>query len=171
MAPTKDLSTLFHDTLEDVLYAERHVLKALPKLAKGASNQKLKDAFLKHRDQTETQIERLEKVFELIEKSPRAKKCDAIEGILAEGDEILKEYKGSEALDAGLIAAAQAVEHYEITRYGTLRRWAATLGLSEAEKLLKQTLDEESDTDEALTKLAADFANKMALQAANAETS
>lgn len=167
MTSTKDLSSLFHDTLRDVLYAEKHVLKALPKLAKGASNQKLKDAFLEHRDQTKEQIARLERIFELIEKSPRAKKCDAIEGILAEGDEILEEYEDSDALDAGLIASAQAVEHYEITRYGTLRRWAETLGLKEAEKLLKQTLDEESSTDEALTRLAVDFANKAALQVAS----
>ena len=112
----KTLETLFHDTLRDIYYAERKILAALPKMARGAQDPKLKDAFQSHRDQTEGQIERLQRVFEIIEKAPRGKTCPAIDGILEEGAEILEEYKGSPALDAGLLAAAQAVEHYEITR-------------------------------------------------------
>ena len=120
----KTLQTLFHDTLRDIYYAERKILKSLPKMARAAQSPDLKAAFEKHREQTEGQIERLQQVFEIIGKPARGKTCDAIEGILAEGDEIAEEYKDSAALDAGLLAAAQAVEHYEITRYGTLKRWA-----------------------------------------------
>ena len=118
----KTLDDLFHDTLKDIYYAERKILKSLPKMARAAQHPQLKAAFEKHKDQTEGQIERLQQVFEIIGKAPRGKTCDAIEGILAEGDEIMEEYKGTPALDAGLLAAAQAVEHYEITRYGTLGR-------------------------------------------------
>ena len=150
----KTLDTLFHDTLKDVYYAERKILKALPKMTKGAQSQELKAAFEKHRAETEGQIERLEQVFEIIGKRPQGKTCDAINGILEEGEAILKDYKGSPALDAGLIASAQAVEHYEITRYGTLKRWANVLGLKDAAKLLDITLQQESKTDEDLTALA-----------------
>ena len=136
----KTLETLFHDTLRDIYYAERKILKSLPKMARAAQSPDLKAAFEKHREQTEGQIERLQKVFEIIGKAARGKTCDAIEGILAEGDEIMEEYKDNVALDAGLLAAAQAVEHYEITRYGTLKRWAEVLGLSEAAALLDETL-------------------------------
>ena len=117
----KTLDTLFHDTLRDIYYAERKILSALPKMARGAQDPKLKEAFQLHREQTEVHVERLQQVFEIIGKNPRGKTCAAIEGILEEGEEILQDYKGSPALDAGLLAAAQAVEHYEITRYGTLR--------------------------------------------------
>ncbi|KPF44955.1 ferritin-like domain-containing protein [Rhizobium sp. G187] len=151
---TKTLEELFHETLKDIYYAERKILKALPKMARGAQDEKLKAAFLQHQEETEGQIERLQQVFELIGKRPRAKTCAAIEGILEEGEEILEEFKGSPALDAGLLAAAQAVEHYEISRYGTLRTWAEQLGYKDAVKLLDATLAEESKTDEALTKLA-----------------
>ena len=150
----KTLDTLFHDTLKDVYYAERKILKALPKMAKGAQSQELKAAFEKHRAETEGQIERLEQVFKIIGKRAQGKTCDAINGILEEGEAILKDYKGSPALDAGLIASAQAVEHYEITRYGTLKRWANVLGLKDAAKLLDITLQQESKTDEDLTALA-----------------
>ena len=158
----KTLETLFHDTLRDIYYAERKILSALPKMARGAQDPKLKDAFQSHRDQTEGQIERLQRVFEIIEKAPRGKTCPAIDGILEEGAEILEEYKGSPALDAGLLAAAQAVEHYEITRYGTLMAWAERLGMKEAADLLSQTLDEESKTDSDLTKLAKTAVNAAA---------
>ena len=134
----KDLNELFLDTLKDIYYAEKQILKALPKMAKAAQSQKLSAAFEKHQDETEGQIERLEQVFELIGKPARGKKCDAIEGILDEGKEIMSEYKGTQALDAGLLAAAQAVEHYEISRYGTLKSWATKLGLKQAIKLLDQ---------------------------------
>src|ERR1700749_3268678 len=152
--PAKDLSALFLDTLKDIYYAEKQIYKALPKMAKAAQSPALKAAFEKHHDETEGQIERLEQVFELIEKPARGKKCDAIEGILEEGTEIMTEYKGEPALDAGLLAAAQAVEHYEISRYGTLKTWATKLGLKDAVKLLDETLAEEKKSDDALTKLA-----------------
>ena len=160
----KTLSTLFHDTLRDIYYAERKILKSLPKMKRAAQSDELKAAFEKHEAQTEGQIERLERVFEIIDKTPRGKTCDAINGILAEGDEIAEEYKDNPALDAGLLAAAQAVEHYEITRYGTLKRWATVLGLDEAVKLLDETLQEESQTDEDLTKLADARINDAALK-------
>src|ERR1700753_2689216 len=154
MAADKDLNELFLDTLKDIYYAEKQILKALPKMAKAAQSDKLQAAFLKHHDETEGQTERLEQIFELIGKPARGKKCDAIEGILDEGKEIMDEYKDEPALDAGLLAAAQAVEHYEISRYGTLRSWAAQLGLKDAVKLLDETLAEEKKTDDALSKLA-----------------
>jgi len=162
----KTLETLFHDTLRDIYYAERKILKSLPKMARAAQAPELKAAFEKHREQTEGQIERLQKVFEIIGKPARGKTCDAIEGILAEGDEIMEEYKGNVALDAGLLAAAQAVEHYEITRYGTLKRWAEVLGLTEAAALLDETLQEESQTDVDLTAIADAAVNAEALRPA-----
>lgn len=162
MAKEKTLEDLFHDTLKDIYYAERKILKALPKMARASSSPELKAAFEKHRDETETQIERLQQVFELIGKRAQGKTCDAIEGIISEGEEIIESFKGTPAIDAGLISSAQAVEHYEITRYGTLRRWAEVLGHTEAAALLEQTLDEESSTDEALTGLADASANEMA---------
>ena len=123
-------------------------------MAKAANSDKLRAAFEKHEGETETQIERLEKIFEILGKAARGKKCDAIEGILDEGKEIMEEYEGAPALDAGLLAAAQAVEHYEISRYGTLKTWANQLGLTQAVKLLDQTLAEEKKTDETLSALA-----------------
>jgi len=164
MMADKTLDTLFHDTLKDVYYAERKILKALPKMTKGAQSQELKAAFEKHRAETEGQIERLEQVFKIIGKRAQGKTCDAINGILEEGEAILKDYKGSPALDAGLIASAQAVEHYEITRYGTLKRWANVLGLKDAAKLLDVTLQQESKTDEDLTALADANVNAKAMR-------
>jgi ferritin-like metal-binding protein YciE len=148
------LNALFLDTLKDIYYAEKQIYKSLPKMAKAAASEQLRAAFEKHHDETEGQIERLEQVFELIGKPARGKKCDAIEGILDEGKEIMEEYEDEPALDAGLLAAAQAVEHYEISRYGTLKAWANKLGLKDAAKLLDQTLAEEKKTDETLTKIA-----------------
>ena len=159
---TKTLEELFHETLKDIYYAERKILKALPKMARGAQDEKLKAAFLQHKEETEGQVERLQQVFEIIGKRPRAKTCPAIDGIVEEGEEIMEEFKGSPALDAGLLAAAQAVEHYEISRYGTLRAWAQQLGYKDAVKLLDETLSEESKTDEALTKLAEKAVNSAA---------
>ncbi|MCO5147817.1 MAG: ferritin-like domain-containing protein [Aquamicrobium sp.] len=166
MAKEKTLEDLFHDTLRDIYYAERKILKALPKMQRAAQSQELKAAFEKHREQTEGHVERLQQVFEIIGKAPRGKTCDAIEGIVAEGEEIMDEFKDTPALDAGLISAAQAVEHYEITRYGTLRRWASELGLADAARLLEATLKEEARTDEDLTKLAETSANQRARKAA-----
>jgi ferritin-like metal-binding protein YciE len=150
----KDLNALFLDTLKDIYYAEKQILKALPKMAKAAASDQLRAAFEKHHDETEGHVSRLEQIFDLIDKPARGKKCDAIEGIIDEGKEIMDEYEGESALDAGLLAAAQAVEHYEISRYGTLRTWADKLGIKNAVKLLDQTLAEERKTDETLTKLA-----------------
>jgi ferritin-like metal-binding protein YciE len=150
----KDLNDLFLDTLKDIYYAEKQILKALPKMAKASSSEKLRAAFEKHHGETEGQVERLEQIFELIDKPARAKTCDAIQGILDEGKEIMEEYKGSEALDAGMLAAAQAVEHYEISRYGTLKQWAQQLGMKDAVRLLDATLQEEKKTDQSLTSLA-----------------
>jgi len=150
----KDLNELFLDTLKDIYYAEKQILKALPKMAKAANSDKLRTAFEKHHDETEGQIERLEQIFEQLGKAARGKKCEAIEGILDESKEIMDEYADTPALDAGLLAAAQAVEHYEISRYGTLKAWAAKLDMPQAVKLLEQTLAEEKNTDETLTKIA-----------------
>ena len=150
----KTLDELFHDTLKDIYYAEKKILSSLPKMAKAAQSPQLKAAFEKHERETEGQVDRLEKVFEIIEAPARGKKCDAIEGILDEGKEIMEEYADTPALDAGLLAAAQAVEHYEISRYGTLKAWALELNNPQAAKLLDQTLAEEKKTDESLTKLA-----------------
>ncbi|WP_406851812.1 ferritin-like domain-containing protein [Brevundimonas sp. BH3] len=160
---SKTLENLFYDTLRDIYYAERKILKSLPKMARAAQSSELKAAFEKHKDQTEGQIERLQQVFEIIGKAARGKTCDAIDGILAEGDEIMEEYKDTPALDAGLLAAAQAVEHYEITRYGTLKRWALVLNMKDAAALLDETLKEESQTDEDLTGIADMAVNAEAL--------
>ena len=159
---TKKLDDLFHDTLKDIYYAERKILKALPKMARAAQSPDLKAAFEKHKDETEGHVERLQQVFELMGKRPQGKTCDAIEGILSEGEEIIETFKDTPAIDAGLISAAQAVEHYEMTRYGTLKRWATVLGMKDAAKLLDLTLGEETMTDKALTGLADSSANEMA---------
>jgi ferritin-like metal-binding protein YciE len=155
----KTLDELFHDTLKDIYFAEKKILATLPKMAKAANSEQLRKAFEKHRAETEAQVERLEEVFALIDKKPQGKTCAAIVGITEEGAEIMDGYKGSPALDAGLLAAAQAVEHYEISRYGTLRAWAKELGLNEAANLLEQTLKEEKMTDETLTKIAKSSVN------------
>jgi len=162
MAKEKTLEDLFHDTLKDIYYAEKKILKALPKMARAASSPDLKAAFQKHKDETEVHVERLQQVFELMGKRAQGKTCDAIEGIVSEGEEIIESFKGTAAIDAGLISSAQAVEHYEMTRYGTLKRWAEVLGMDDAAKLLGATLAEETTTDKALTGLADASANEMA---------
>jgi ferritin-like metal-binding protein YciE len=158
----KTLEDLFHDTLKDIYYAEKKILTTLPKMAKAVQNSALKAAFEKHRGETEGHVERLEQVFSIIDKKPQGKTCAAIVGITEEGAEIMQAYKGSPAHDAGLLAAAQAVEHYEISRYGTLRTWAEELGHNDAATLLQQTLDEEEATDQALTELAESVVNQQA---------
>jgi len=162
MAAAKTLNDLFEETLKDIFYAENKILKALPKMAKAAQSDELKAAFEKHMTETEGQVSRLEKVFEMIEVAPRGKRCEAIEGMIEEGSEIMKEFKGAPSLDAGLLAAAQSVEHYEIARYGTLKRWAKRLGLDEAVGLLEETLEEEKNTDQSLTELAEATINEQA---------
>jgi ferritin-like metal-binding protein YciE len=158
----KTLDELFHDTLKDIYFAEKKILATLPKMAKAAQAAELKKAFEKHRDETEGHVARLEKVFAAIDKKPQAKKCDAIVGITDEGAEIMKGYKGSTALDAGLLAAAQAVEHYEISRYGTMKTWARELGLEDVVSLLNKTLEEEKKTDATLTEIADAVVNQHA---------
>ncbi|HEX5931818.1 MAG TPA: DUF892 family protein [Methyloceanibacter sp.] len=158
----KQLDDLFHDTLKDLYFAEKKILAALPKMAKASQSEDLVAAFEKHEQETEGQVQRLEKVFALIDETPRGKNCPAILGIIEEGKEVMDEYKDSPALDAGLLAAAQSVEHYEISRYGTLLAWANELGLEDAVPLLEATLEEEKATDEALTRLAETAINQQA---------
>lgn len=162
----KSLEDLFHETLKDIYYAERKILRALPKMARGAQSPDLKAAFEKHQEETQGQVDRLQQVFELIGKPARGKTCPAIDGIIEEGEEALQAFQGSPALDASLVAAAQAVEHYEIARYGTLHRWAQVMGMKDAAKLLDQTLQEETMTDESLTQIADGSVNQAALEAA-----
>jgi ferritin-like metal-binding protein YciE len=158
----KTLDELFHETLKDIYYAENKLTKAIPKMAKAAQSRDLKRAFEKHATETKGQVARLEKVFKQIGKKPQGKTCAAINGIIKEGDEVAKDFKGSPALDAGLLAAAQAVEHYEISRYGTLKAWAEELGDNESARLLNETLTEERNTDESLTRLAESALNQRA---------
>jgi ferritin-like metal-binding protein YciE len=158
----KTLDELFHDTLKDIYFAEKKILSVLPKMEKAAHRSELKRAFAKHRTETEGHVNRLEKVFAAIDKKPQAKTCDAIVGITDEGAEIMKEYKASPALDAGLLAAAQAVEHYEISRYGTLIAWAGELGHDTVISLLNANLKEEKAADRKLNTLAEGKVNRRA---------
>jgi ferritin-like metal-binding protein YciE len=158
----KKLDGLFLDTLKDIYFAEKKILSALPKMAKKAQSKELKAAFEKHESETEEHVARLEQVFDALGQTPKGKTCDAILGIIDEGKEIMEEYADTPALDAGLLAAAQAVEHYEIARYGTLRTWAAELGHKNIVKLLDTTLGEEKKTNDALTKLAESEVNQHA---------
>jgi ferritin-like metal-binding protein YciE len=158
----KQLDDLFHNTLKDIYFAEKKIVATLPKMAKAATSLDLKKAFEKHKTETEVHVKRLEDVFVLIDAKPQAKTCDAIMGIVKEGEGLIEEYKGSLALDPALIAVAQAVEHYEIARYGTLKCWAEELGIDGAAALLDATLLEEKMTDEALTDLAVSAVNQHA---------
>ncbi len=162
MPNRKNLEELFTETLKDIYFAEQQILRALPKMAREAASPELKQAFETHREQTEGQVERLNRVFEQLGRPARGKTCEAIIGIIDEAKEIMEEFKGAEALDAGLASSAQAVEHYEIARYGTLKTWAQQLGLNDAAKLLDETLQEEIKTDRLLTKLATSTINKKA---------
>jgi len=150
----ESLRDAFEEELKDVLSAEKQLLKALPKMAKAATHEDLKAGFEDHLEQTKTHVERLEKVFEMLDKAPRAKKCKAMEGLIEEGAELMEEDMEPDVLDAMLICAAQKVEHYEIATYGTLVTWARQLGMEEAASILHETLDEEKDTDMKLTELA-----------------
>lgn len=158
-----ELHTLFVDELRDILWAEKHLVKALPKMAKAAKDKALSEAFTKHLEETKGHVERLGEIFSILGLAARAKKCAAMEGLLKEGDELAEEYVDSTALDAALIAAAQKVEHYEIATYGTLRAHAKRLGHGDIVEILSATLDEESAADEALSELALATANEEAL--------
>jgi ferritin-like metal-binding protein YciE len=162
VAKDKTLDDLFLETLKDVYSAEKQILRMLPRMAKAAASAELRKALDTHRDETEGQVDRLEKVFEMIGKPARAKTCEAMQGLVEESKEILEDFKGSDALDAGLLASAQTVEHYEISRYGTLKTWAGQLGLKDAVGLLDQTLQEEKKTDLLLSKLAEQAVNRKA---------
>ncbi len=163
MAKTsKKLDDLFHDTLKDIYFAEKKIVETLPKMAKAATSPELKKAFEKHRLETEGHIKRLEQVFAVIDAKPQTKTCDAILGIVKEGEGFIEEYMGSSALDSALIAVAQTVEHYEVARYGTLKCWAGELDLDDAMALLDATLHEEKKTDAALTALAESAINTQA---------
>jgi ferritin-like metal-binding protein YciE len=154
MMADKDLKELFLHTLKDVYFAEQAIAKALPRMVDGAENPDLADAFTTHLEQTQGQITRLQQVFELVGTKAEGVPCEAIQGILKEGDEVAEKFQGGPALDAGLIAAAQAVEHYEIARYGVLVAWAEKLDLADVADLLEETLMEEKETDKLLTELA-----------------
>lgn len=162
MAEEKTLDDLFLDTLKDIYYAEKQIVKTLPKMAKAATSEQLRAGFEQHREESEGHIERLEQIFEMLGKPARGKTCDAILGIIEEGKSIMDEFKGTPALDAGLVSSAQAVEHYEMARYGTLRTWAEQLGMPEAAQLLDATLKEEEATDKKLTQIATSDANRKA---------
>ncbi len=159
---SKTLEDLFLENLKDIYYAERKILVALPKMAEAVNSDELRAAFEKHVGETEGQVERLKQVFKLIEESPKGKTCPAILGLVEEGEEVMEDFADSAALDAGLLSGAQAVEHYEIARYGTLVAWAEQLGMGEAAQLLSQTLEEEKKTDAALSKLAQGVINQKA---------
>lgn len=148
------LQELLVEELRDIYNAEGQLLKALPRMAKNAQSERLKEAFERHLEETEQQVERLERAFELLGEPVKGKKCQAMEGLIAEAKELLEEHSESPMLDAALICAAQKVEHYEIASYGTLCTWADLLGLDELSDLLKETLDEEKTTDETLTEIA-----------------
>ncbi|MFN3689258.1 ferritin-like domain-containing protein [Salinarimonas sp.] len=162
MATQKSLDDLFIDMLKDVYHAEKQAIRAYPKMIKAIETDEVKKAFEKHREETEQQVERLEKIFEIVGKSARGKPCEAMQGLIEEAKEVMEDFSDSPALDAGVIATAQAIEHYEIARYGTLRTWAKQLGMNDAVKLLEETLAEEKKTDDLLTKLAEQAANKKA---------
>lgn len=157
-----NLSDLFEHTLKDIYFAENHIHKSLLKMIEKASNASLSKLFKDHREETSGQIERLEKVFEILGKKPSGEECPAIEGIVEEAEELMDEVKDGATLDAALIAAAQAVEHYEITRYGTLLTWAKELGHEDVIPLLRDTIDQEKSADDKLSRLAEDRLNKKA---------
>jgi ferritin-like metal-binding protein YciE len=167
MPAIKSLDDLFLMTLKDIYYAERQILKALPKMAKASQNEALRDGFMLHRDQTQEQIERLQEVFSAIGKRAQGVTCEAINGLIEECEELLEEAKEpSPVRDAGLIASGQAVEHYEMARYGALVAWAKASGKTEVANLLQQTLDEEKQTDTLLNEMANKQINPMAAEAA-----
>jgi ferritin-like metal-binding protein YciE len=158
----KTLEDLFHETVKDIYYAEKKLVKTLPKMAKQAKSPQLKKAIQSHLTETGHQVERLEKVFASIDKKPVAKKCEAIEGLLKEADEVMAEIEDARTIDAAIISSAQTVEHYEIARYTTLICWAQELGLDDAAQLLQATLDEEIAADQSLGHLAEDYVNQKA---------
>ena len=165
----KNLKDLFEDTLQDVYWAEKAIAKALPKMAEKATDDELKAAFKSHLKETETHVKRLDKVFKILGEPPNAKKCFATEGLIKEAEDLMSEAKTPEVMDAGLISSAQAVEHYEIARYGTLRTWAQELGMADAAELLQETLDEEHACNDTLTSIATGEVNIAAEDASDGD--
>jgi ferritin-like metal-binding protein YciE len=155
----ESLETLYIEELRDIYNAENQLVKALPKMAKAASSPELKQAFEEHLEQTQEHVDRLEEIFKKLDKKPSGKTCHAMKGLVEEGSEIIEQEGEDHVIDAGLIAAAQKVEHYEIASYGTVRTWAEILGEDDAAELLQQTLDEEGETDKRLTELAEEIVN------------
>ncbi|CAH2600284.1 Protein YciF [Rhodovastum atsumiense] len=164
----KAMDDLFLYMLQDVYYAERQILKALPKMTKAAQNEQLRQAFTQHREETQGQVDRLQQVFEQIGKRARGSTCEAIQGLIEEAEEVISEFEQGPVRDAGLVACAQAVEHYEIARYGALLAWAKACGLNEAATLLEETLQEEKKTDQLLNDLANSEINQQAAKQAKA---
>ena len=160
----RSMEDLFLHTLKDIFYAERQILRSLPRMMKKAGSPELRKALELHREETERQVERLQTIFESLDTAARGVKCEAIEGIIAEAEHLAEEIDDNHILDAGLIGSAQAIEHYEITRYGTLIAWAEQLGMKDAAKLLRETLEEEKRTDQLLTELAETRINKQAAE-------
>lgn len=158
----KTLEDLFLETLKDIYYAEKKLVKTLPKMAKKAASVELKEAIQSHLTETESQVERLEQVFAAMDRKPVAKRCEALEGLLKEAEEVMAGIEDDRTLDAAIISSAQTVEHYEIARYGTLACWARELGMKEAESLLMETLEEEEAADEKLSHLAEHYVNQQA---------
>ena len=165
----KTLQDLFHETLKDVYHAERQILRKMPKIVKNIKSKELAQAFQNHQKETEAQIERLEQVFESIGKRPQGKNCEAMKAILDESEEVIEDFAGSDALDAGILGSVQAVEHYEITRYGTLKAWAKQLGLNDAVRMLDISLKEAEKTDVLLSKMAEQTINAKAMHQAAAK--
>jgi ferritin-like metal-binding protein YciE len=166
MATTKGLNDLLLTFMQDIYYAERQILKALPKMAKAASNPQLREAFIHHREETQVQVERLQQAFEALGRRARGATCEAINGLIEEGEEVVEEYPEGSVRDAGLAACAQAVEHYEMARYGALIAWARTAGHKEVVALLEETLKEEKKADTLLNQLATNEINKQAFKQA-----
>ena len=166
MAATKGFNELLLIFVQDIYYAERQILKALPKMAKAATNADLKEAFTQHREETQGQVERLQQVFDALGKRARGVTCEAINGIIEEGEEIIDQFEQGSVRDAGIVASAQAVEHYEMARYGSLIAWARVAGQDEVATLLEETLEEEKHADSLLTQLANTEINAQAMQRA-----
>jgi ferritin-like metal-binding protein YciE len=166
MATKTSLNELLLSFLQDIYYAERQILKALPKMAKASQNEQLKQALMEHREETQGQVERLQKVFDALGKRARGQTCEAINGIIEEGDEIIDQFEPGSVRDAGIVAAAQAVEHYEMARYGSLIAWAKVAGQEDIVSLLEETLAEEKHADSLLSQLADSEINQQATQRA-----
>ena len=160
----KTLKDLFVHTLQDVYYAEQRIMKSLPMMIEKAETNELRNVLNAHLAETEKQIQRLDEVFELVDKSPSTEECEAVDGLLEEAEEVMSEIDDKSVLDAGIIAAGQAVEHYEIARYGTLIAWADQIGLGQAKGLLEQTLEEEKRADKLLTEVALQNVNRQAAE-------